>query len=350
MNRPPARHLIRIGLALILGLGLTWLAIGNVALAHLPDSPDFPPPTQRSSPPDYEGLSSPIYARVLTGNVPVYQHPLDARQGVDPLRTLDAGYVWVTLAGAQPLAQGNEMWYAINSNEYVQGAYLEPFQPSTFRGRAISTSQSFAWMVFDAYTAAVPGELPDAETVLLERYTMVPIEAEQLVGDRIWYRVGYRQWVEQGMVGIASPKPRPDGIGPTDQWIEVDLYEQTLAAYEGDRLVYATLVSSGLPWWETESGLFQVWLKVKEAKMSGRDGYPDYYFLEDVPWTMYFNEEFALHGAYWHDRFGIKHSHGCVNLSLADAQWLFEWTSPQGPHDWLVATEENQGTWVWVHH
>ncbi len=84
--------------------------------------------------------------------------------------------------------------------------------------------------------------------------------------------------------------------------------------------------------------------------MSGREGYADYYFLEDVPWTMYFNRDFALHGAYWHDRFGIQHSHGCVNLSLADAKWLFEWTVPTSTRSgWKLATEEQPGTWVWVH-
>jgi lipoprotein-anchoring transpeptidase ErfK/SrfK len=83
--------------------------------------------------------------------------------------------------------------------------------------------------------------------------------------------------------------------------------------------------------------------------MSGSDGQPDYYFLEDVPWTMYFHGAYALHGAYWHDRFGKVHSHGCVNLSLADAKWLFDWTSPAGRTGWSRATEEDLGTWVWVH-
>jgi len=83
--------------------------------------------------------------------------------------------------------------------------------------------------------------------------------------------------------------------------------------------------------------------------MSGRDGFEDYYFLEDVPWSMYFSSAYALHGAYWHDRFGIRHSHGCVNISLTDAKWLFEWTTPEPKSDWTRATEENTGTWIWVH-
>lgn len=130
-------------------------------------------------------------------------------------------------------------------------------------------------------------------------------------------------------------------------------FEQTLAAYEGDRMVYATLVSSGLPQWDTDSGLFRIFAKVKIAKMSGREGLADYYFLEDVPWAMYFNKDMALHGAYWHDKFGFKHSHGCVNLPPQDAKWLFDWTTPTiGDSNWTMVADRlnnTEGTWVWVH-
>jgi lipoprotein-anchoring transpeptidase ErfK/SrfK len=118
----------------------------------------------------------------------------------------------------------------------------------------------------------------------------------------------------------------------------VNLFEQTLAAYVGDRMVYATLVSSGLPGWNTPPGLFQVWQKVKAGKMSGAENRPDYYFLEDVPWSLYFNQDVALHGAYWHNSFGYKHSHGCVNLAPLDAKWLFEWA----PENLWVRVEPGQ--------
>jgi lipoprotein-anchoring transpeptidase ErfK/SrfK len=113
-------------------------------------------------------------------------------------------------------------------------------------------------------------------------------------------------------------------------------------------MVYATLVSSGLKQWKTDSGLFRIWVKVKLGKMSGREGFSDYYFLEDVPWTMYFNKAFALHGAYWHDRFGFPHSHGCVNLAPKDAKWLFDWTTPAATSGWSLASESASGTWVRV--
>jgi hypothetical protein len=200
------------------------------------------------------------------------------------------------------------------------------------------------------WPSPAPG-LPAAnDAPLFKRYSLISIYEEQVVGDRIWYRIGPDQWLEQGNVGIVAPSARPEGIGSADKWIEINLYEQTLAAYEGNRLVYATLVSSGLPQWETPQGLFQIRLKVKQAKMSGREGYSDYYFLEDVPWSMYFYGGYALHGAYWHDKFGLRHSHGCVNLPPGDAKWLFDWATPATKSgNFTLATAEKPGTWVWIH-
>jgi lipoprotein-anchoring transpeptidase ErfK/SrfK len=330
----------QLGLAVLLGLGLASFILTGAALAdpgptlfEVEATPASPPPDTSASP----GL---VYAKVATTGVPVYADPMEAMLGLSPSRTLDPGYVWVTLANTQTLQYGDKSWYTINEGEYVQADHLQFFQPSAFKGLPVSTDRTFAFVVFDTWTAAAPATVPASNSVKLSRYSTVIIRETKAITERFWYRVGPDQWVEQGMLGLIQPKPRPEGVGPQEKWIEVDLYEQTLAAYEGDQLVYATLVSSGLPFWQTEQGLFRIWIKIKQRKMSGRDGFPDYYFLEDVPWTMYFNGSYALHGAYWHDRFGIKHSHGCVNLSLADAKWLFDWATP---------TEDDQGTWVWVH-
>jgi hypothetical protein len=67
--------------------------------------------------------------------------------------------------------------------------------------------------------------------------------------------------------------------------------------------------------------------------MTGAEGQADFYYLQDVPWNMFFSEDVALHGTYWHDGFGYRHSHGCVNLSLADANWLYGWSADQHPDD-----------------
>jgi hypothetical protein len=292
---------------------------------------------------------------VVTANVQVYATPGDAANGVAPIRSLGAGFLYVSLANAKPIVQGDQTWYLINKGEYVNAKDIALIRPSAFHGITLTATpdQPFGWMVYAVKpTLTADGAMAgDAKTIA--RYTPITVYEEQPVGDLTWYRVGEDQWVNQKKVALVFPAPRPESVGPDDKWIDVNTFEQTLAAYEGDRLVFATLVSSGLPQWATDPGLFRVYAKVKSAKMSGREGLADYYFLEDVPYATYFNKDMALHAAYWHDKFGFKHSHGCVNLPPADAQWIYEWTTPApGNGGWTVVPDrENNdiGTWVWVH-
>jgi hypothetical protein len=64
--------------------------------------------------------------------------------------------------------------------------------------------------------------------------------------------------------------------------------------------------------------------------MSGAEGQEDFYSLENVPWTLYFDNDISLHGTYWHDGFGYRHSHGCVNLTITDSHWVFDWSQEGG--------------------
>ena len=125
-------------------------------------------------------------------------------------------------------------------------------------------------------------------------------------------------------VDPGAVSPRPAGVGDTERWIDVNLSTQTLVAYEGDTPVFNTLVSSGLPQWPTVTGQFRTYMKYESQTMNGYLlGYD--YFLPDVPYVMYFFEDYAIHGTYWHSSFGTPMSHGCVNVSTPDAGWLFDW-------------------------
>ncbi len=106
------------------------------------------------------------------------------------------------------------------------------------------------------------------------------------------------------------------------RWIDVDLSNQMVYAYEGDTIVNSFVVSTGTSMTPTVTGKFKIWIKLKSTDMSG----PGYY-LPDVPYTMYFYKGYGLHGTYWHSNFGTPMSHGCVNLSIPDAEWLFYWAS-----------------------
>jgi hypothetical protein len=139
--------------------------------------------------------------------------------------------------------------------------------------------------------------------------------------------------VPRNDVRIVRKIDRPAGVGTDEKWIHIDLSQQSLVAYRGDRPVLATLVSTGKPGHDTPDGLFQVWAKYTSKIMRGVDD-DGPYSVQEVPWSMYFKDAYAVHGAYWHDVFGSTRSHGCVNVPPADARWLFYWSEPKLPAGW----------------
>ncbi len=158
---------------------------------------------------------------------------------------------------------------------------------------------------------------------------------------------------------IASNKENALVLGQSNEekWIEVDLSEQKLRAWDGEDLFLETLVSTGLPWWPTPKGEFRIWSKVRSTKMEGGTG-KYYYNLPNVPYVMFFeNAEvkgsrgFSLHGTYWHNDFGNVHSHGCVNLPTPIAEKLYYWATPVNPEakGYTRASDENPGTRVLIH-
>ena len=288
--------------------------------------------------PDDTLFSRRWYGR-LADNAIVYSSPSRAAA---VLRNVGDGYLFATVLG-QLQNDAAETWYEINPGEFVHENDIQLAQVSDCQG-VVAASQPrrpFGWVVQEVRPSPLPDKEPDPDIEKLPRYTFVEIYgAVQGQDGWIWYDIGDGRWTKQTYFSIVDVDPRPDEVGEEEFWVEVDLYEQTFAAYEGDRLVYATLISSGLNRWPTNEGLFQVWDRFREYKMSGAEGKVDYYFLEDVPYIMYFDDlnGIALHGTYWHDRFGYKHSHGCVNMPIKDAEWTFNW-SAGAPND----------LWVWVH-
>ena len=136
-----------------------------------------------------------------------------------------------------------------------------------------------------------------------------------------------------------------------ERWIEVSLKEQMLYAWEGDRLANRFPVSSGVEDNPTVTGLFRIWARTVSQTMDGGDrASGGYYNLPNVPWVQYFYHGYAIHGAYWHNNFGTPMSHGCVNLAIEDAEWLFGWAFPEwtGSTGWLRSTSDD-ATLVWVH-
>ena len=110
-----------------------------------------------------------------------------------------------------------------------------------------------------------------------------------------------------------------------DKLITVDLGKQMLFAWKDGEIVYQTKVSAGLPKTPTVKGSFKILWKVPKTRMKGESKWYGKYDYKDVPYVMYFYQDYAIHGAYWHNRFGRPNSHGCVNVSVSAAEWLYNW-------------------------
>lgn len=290
------------------------------------------------------------YGKVISRGLVIYESPGDAT----PVRWYTSAGTWVSISAQQVV--DDQIWYQVDRGGWTPASAVELEQLSEFHGVRVVPGMPvpFGFVIADLLNVrAQPGVSDDNPPVgQLERYAVVSILGETDAHDGTWYRIGEDRWVSARYVRRVAPVVRPGGIGPDERWIEVNLREQTLAAYEGSQIVYATLVSSGLSPWPTVTGLFRVWVKIKHRKMSGGSlEYGDYYYLADVPWTMYFRGDYALHGAYWHDDFGRPKSHGCVNLSPLDSYWLFQWATPDLAPDQplLRSSSDNPGTWVFVH-
>jgi lipoprotein-anchoring transpeptidase ErfK/SrfK len=135
----------------------------------------------------------------------------------------------------------------------------------------------------------------------------------------------------------------------------VSIAKQALIAYDGTKPVYATLVSTGEAGLgepttskSTVRGIFRIYAKHLTTTMNSTV-VGEEFELKDIPYVQYFEDGYALHAAYWHDDFGIPRSHGCINLSPADAKWLFQWTEPQLPRGWHSVRSAQSGSVVYVH-
>lgn len=157
------------------------------------------------------------------------------------------------------------------------------------------------------------------------------------------------------VVRVDRMKHRPAWAAAGRKWIDVSILRQALVAYEGERPVYVTLVSTGADGTgdpkkthSTIQGAFLIHTKHTTVTMDG-DQVGDEFDFRDVPFVQYFTEGYALHAAYWHDEFGTPRSHGCVNLAPIDAAWLFRWTDPPVPEGWHAALSLKRGTLVYTH-
>lgn len=267
----------------------------------------------------------------------IFSSAAEAAAGANPINQIPPG-------GIRYVSYVNRM--DIDGGKYVlakNGGWLRASPAavsSVILGRTFSAppTTNFGWVFEAAYPYVQPnyanGQNPN---VYFNREQVLQVFEVVENENGTWFRVGENQWLDRIHFRAAIIDSQPPAEVTADRWIEVDLAEQVVLVYENRRLVYATMVATGMEPFFTQPGVFQIYEKKEAENMTGsfESDRSDFYSLEDVPYVLYYDQARAFHGAYWRAWYGIEQSHGCINMTIGDSRWLYDWASV--------------GDFVWVH-
>lgn len=310
--------------------GKRWYAVlpfGYVCSEHA--RPTRQPPDPATALAVEPGKRLPFaYANVRHDTTPSYSDEASILSGT-PSRLLHEG---MSLVVTQSLGVGGVTYVRTADGQLVAKDDVGWMgQGSDWQGVRIENAPVgplFAWTLRDPTPIFAS---PDPNATKVERLgarTRVPLLEKQ----GAWWSIGDGRFARAEDLNEVHIVAKPSKV-ESQQWIDVDVGEQVLVAYRGARPEYATLVSSGRGS-PTPLGDYPIWAKVASIDMNNQGYEDDAYLVQGVPWVLLFQGHNALHGAYWHDRFGNSKSHGCVNLAPRDARFVFEWIGPHMPEGW----------------
>jgi hypothetical protein len=295
-----------------------------------------------------------VYGRVIADGAEVYASVADAVAGVGG-RAPEAS---LTVRRKRTIRAGGRTFWKTRHG-IIPTQHIRRLRGSGFHGVELAEGDSdgeelalpLAWTIGSHQRAKVAvRSRPHANARVVTR--LPKRRAHRLLEhteDRDWVRIE-AGWVSASDVRVATAVEPPQGAGATERWLDIDLSQQTLVAYEGDRPVYATLISSGRPRHGTPTGVYRIDRKVAERTMNSMADSEDLYSVDKVPWTAYFATGYALHAAFWHTGFGTRRSHGCINLSPLDARRLYSWTAPRVAPGWseIYGHEDQPGSLIQI--
>jgi hypothetical protein len=264
----------------------------------------------------------------------------------------------VTVRKMDEVEVAGKKYWKTSSGELIEATKIQEHKPSTFAGVRLDAEGApglpIAWAQSRKNLAAKVEERTTESRGSRAKKSLAPRTMVVITGtskDGKSYQLADGGWIDAADVHVARASDPPPDTLPDERWLDVDLDEQVVVAFEGTHAVYATMVSSGQPKYATPAGLYRIWMKLAETDMNGQMGDEQPYSVATVPWTMFFAKDLAFHTAYWHDRFGEARSHGCVNLSPIDARALYAWASPDVPPGWSAAQGivERPGSPVRIH-
>lgn len=257
-------------------------------------------------------------------------------------------------------------WYKTTKGLVAPADRFWQTKGSDFKGVELGTEHRLpmGWVIgVQKSTSAY--RIDEAKNTIEPDSTLARFQAVALTGETKNYRgVAYHEtrdglWVKSRFLRVTEPGDVPSELKPGERWIDVNLAQQTVVAFEGETPKYATLISSGKKSsikakdHRTPTGTWRIYVKHLTDTMDG-DGtaagdLP--YSIEDVPYVMYFHKSYALHGAFWHANYGVEMSHGCINLAPLDAKFLFFFATPElvpGSHG-AWSSPQRPGSFVQIH-
>ena len=328
-NIRPHLAILAVLLAACQSMGISMPAETNSAMT-LTQAPALTVPTLSSpaSPePDwYQPLprsNNPLkfhYAQVTNPDARVYVRLQDAENENDQFTQLPVYPAYVSYVRKEK--RGDLIYYKLATSEWMKGEDLQEVTPSPFTGILLieRVDFRFGWLINDTTSL-------DAQTRPVRSFVRYQVVREYpLLEEKTgFFAIGENEWLPEESLALVDPG-MPTGVNSDIcRFIHVDLAQQTLSAYENCQMVFATLISSGQEDLVTRPGVFAVIRKFEYRTLDSDANATDQYFLENVPYFMTYFGNLGLHGVYWHDQFGSPVSHGCINLSVTDARWLFDW-------------------------
>jgi hypothetical protein len=254
---------------------------------------------------------------------PIYSSFEDAVAGANPVNRISAGRLRYVSYINRRDHQG-KAFVQLASGGWTRAA---PIAYTRYQGWEFSENprHDFGWIVsfIPVQSRQGPSNSEPGTGNFYERddqffvYERSGSETDELV----WYRIGHNEWINSQMARVVDVNPkRPEGVS-VDRWIELNLFQQTIKVYEDGRLLFAALVATGIDPFFTQPGVFQIYDMRELDTMQGafEADRSDFYYLEDVPWAIYYDQNRAIHATYWSFPYGYPQSHGCVNLSPGDA-------------------------------
>ena len=270
------------------------------------------------------------YAKVVADAVPLYNSIEDAAAN-NVSETMPAGKFKYVSLNDKATASNGLLYYKTAKDKWISSDVISKVSIAYLQGFLIKKAPSvvYGWILqsqIPSYTE--PSYASTKTEKLYNRLDVVWCYDEKQADGVDWIKIGPNEWMDHKYIGRVINNPTPPTGVTNGRWIEVNLFEQVLTVYENNQMVFATLISSGGAPFYTRPGTFQIYRKVDFEYMTGafEADRSDYYYIEQVPYIMYFDDARALHGAYWNTYLGYAGSHGCVNLSVADAHWLYDWS------------------------